>query len=92
MEENMLPCLSKKIFGIDCLGCGAQRATAFLFKGEFLAAFKMYPGIYPLLFLVLFLVFDLFVKTKYAKFIKIILGVTTVLTIVISYFIKIATH
>ena len=59
MEDYMLPCLHKEIFGVDCLGCGIQRATALLFRGEFIAAFKMYPAIYTLFLLVGFLVFDL---------------------------------
>ena len=49
LEDFMLPCLNKQLFGIDCLGCGIQRATALLFKGEFIAAFKIYPAIYSLL-------------------------------------------
>ena len=64
MEEYMLPCLNKKLFGIECLGCGIQRATAFLFKGEFLLAFKTYPAIYTLILLVLFLISTLFIKYK----------------------------
>ncbi len=46
MEEFMLPCLNKELFGVDCIGCGIQRATVLLFRGEFIAAFKMYPAIY----------------------------------------------
>jgi hypothetical protein len=42
----MLPCLSKTLFGIECLGCGAQRAFLLLLKGDFIAAFKMYPALY----------------------------------------------
>jgi hypothetical protein len=42
----MLPCFSKTLFGIECLGCGFQRALFLLFKGNFLAAFNMYPAIY----------------------------------------------
>ncbi len=49
LEDYMIPCANKKIFGMECLGCGAQRATAFLFKGEFVLAFKMYPAIFTLL-------------------------------------------
>jgi hypothetical protein len=53
----MLPCLFKTLFGIECLGCGFQRALFLLFRGEFLAAFKMFPALYSTL---LFLVFALF--------------------------------
>jgi len=40
----MLPCLNKKLFGVDCMGCGLQRAIALIFQGEFVAAFQMYPA------------------------------------------------
>ncbi len=84
----MLPCLNKKFFGVDCLGCGMQRSIALLLKGDFVAAFYMYPGIYPLLLLLLFLGFNFFIKFKYERLIKISLMVIAVLTIIISYVIK----
>lgn len=87
-EDYMLPCINKKIFGIECLGCGIQRATVLLFRGEFIAAFKIYPAIYTLLLLLLFLIFNLFVKFKYDKIIKFSLIIINILIIVISYAIK----
>ncbi len=84
----MLPCLNKKLFGVDCLGCGMQRSIAFLIKGEFSAAFYMYPAIYPLLILLLFLGTNLFIKFKYDTIIKAGLMILSVLTIIISYVIK----
>ena len=90
MEEYMLPCLNKEIFGVDCLGCGIQRATAFLFRGEFVAAFKMYPAIYTLFLLLGFLIFNLFVKFKHDMKIKIGLIFLNVIIVVVSYFIKIS--
>jgi hypothetical protein len=92
MEEFMLPCLNKKLFGMDCPGCGAQRAAAFLFDGEFVAAFKMYPAIYPLLFLAIFLVINIFVKFKYSEKIKVILIVTSILCILANFIIKLYTN
>jgi hypothetical protein len=53
LETYMLPCLNKKIFGVDCLGCGMQRSISLLLKGDFVAAFYMYPAIYPLLLLLM---------------------------------------
>lgn len=64
MEEFMLPCLNKQLFGIDCLGCGTQRALVLVLQGEFTAAFKMYPAIYSLLALLIFLIINLFFKFK----------------------------
>ncbi len=87
-EDFMLPCLNKQLFGIECLGCGIQRAAALLFKGEFIAAFKMYPAIYSLILLVLFLLLNLIVKFKYSTPIKVSLIALNVLIIVVSYTIK----
>ncbi len=84
----MLPCINKKIFGVDCLGCGMQRSIALLFKGEFVAAFYMYPAIYPLLLLLIFLGFNFYYKPKYGQIIKTGLMITSVLTIIVSYVIK----
>jgi hypothetical protein len=39
MEDYMIPCMNKTLFGVDCMGCGTQRALAFLLKGEFVEAF-----------------------------------------------------
>jgi len=47
----MIPCLSKTLFGVECLGCGFQRSFLLLLNGEFDAAFQMYPAIYATLIL-----------------------------------------
>lgn len=92
MEEYMLPCLSKQLLGIDCLGCGMQRATALLFRGEFVAAFKMYPAIYTLISLLFFLVVNIFIKFKYSERIKLILVVANIAIILANYIIKLNTN
>ncbi|MBV1924354.1 MAG: DUF2752 domain-containing protein [Flavobacteriaceae bacterium] len=84
----MLSCVNKEIFGVECLGCGIQRATALIFKGEFVAAFKMYPAIYSLYVLVAFVIFNLFVKFKSAFKIKVGLLILNAFIIIISYIIK----
>ncbi len=88
LQEYMLPCLNKTLFGVDCTGCGAQRATVFLFQGEFLKAFHMYPAIYSLLVLLLFLLFNLFVKFKYDYSIKIGLILLNALIMAGAYIFK----
>lgn len=88
MEEYMIPCLNKKLFGIECLGCGIQRATVLIFRGEFLAAFNMYPAIYTLIILTIYLFLGLFIKFKYDHIIKPTLIIINVLIIIISYAFK----
>ncbi|MEM7187312.1 MAG: DUF2752 domain-containing protein [Bacteroidota bacterium] len=92
MEDYMLPCLNKQLFGVDCLGCGIQRATALLFRGEFAAAFEMYPAIYTLILLVLFLVFNMFIKFKFDRIVKISLIIINVLIVVIGYMVKMSQY
>lgn len=88
MEEFMFPCLNKQFFGLDCLGCGAQRAFILVLQGNFKAAFQMYPAIYPILLLLLFLITDLFIKFKNSWPIKISLIILSALIIIGSYIIK----
>lgn len=88
MEEYMLPCMSKKLFGIECFGCGTQRAIVLLCKGEFVEAFKMYPPIYTLLLLFLFIFLHLIDKSRNYTRIVISLAILNLIIMVVSYFIK----
>ncbi|WGH75943.1 DUF2752 domain-containing protein [Tenacibaculum tangerinum] len=88
LEDYMLPCLNKKLFGVDCLGCGMQRALNLVLHGEFVAAFKMYPAIYTLLLLALVVCINFFYKVKYAQKIISILAIINIIIIVSSYVIK----
>lgn len=76
------------MFGIDCPGCGAQRATVLLFQGKFEEAFHMYPAIYTLLLLGLTLVFGIFNNSKQLIIVRNLLICINVLVIIISYLIK----
>lgn len=88
MEEYMLPCLSKKLFGIDCFGCGIQRAVVLLFQGEFEAAFYMYPAIYSMLLFFLFIGINFLDKTRNYHKIIVAFGIITAIMMVTSYFYK----
>lgn len=92
IEDYMLQCTSKQLFGVECLGCGTQRATVLFFRGEFAAAFHMYPAIYSIILLLLFVVFNLFVKFKYDFKIKVGLLLLNVAIILISYIIKMSPY
>lgn len=85
----MLPCLNKKFFGFECMGCGIQRSVALLLQGEFIAAFKMYPGIYPLVTLLAFLGYNSFFRVKHANKVIVVLAFLTVSFIIGNYILKI---
>ncbi len=88
IEEYMLPCMWKKTFNVDCMGCGMQRSIALVFEGEFVAAFYMYPAIYTLIAMFTFLFIHL--KFHFKNGHKIILGlfILNISIIVISFLIK----
>ena len=89
MEEHMLPCMNKQLFGVECPGCGTQRSIAFLLEGEFYEAFKMFPAIYTLgLFFILLCLHLLDKKRNYAKLV-IASAILNGAVIIIAYFIKI---
>jgi len=90
MEEFLLPCLNKQLFGFDCLGCGAQRALVLIFKGEFISAFKMYPAIYTILLLLLFLLVNLFVKFRGDWHVKAGLIILNAVIIITAYIYKVS--
>lgn len=88
MEEYMLPCMSKKLFGIECLGCGTQRALFLLMEGKFVEAFKMYPPIYTLILLFLFIFLHLIDKSRNYTRIVISLAILNLIVMIVSYIIK----
>ncbi len=87
-EDYMIPCLNKKLFGFECLGCGLQRSVSLLFHGEFIASFKMYPAIFTLIPLFILIGINIFYKFKNANRIINILAIASVSIIIISYILK----
>ena len=88
LERYMLPCLSKTLFGVECLGCGFQRGLLLLLHGEFSAAFQMYPALYTTL---LFLgIAALFFFDKSRNYKKLLLGMAIIngIFMVVGYYYK----
>lgn len=88
MEKYMLPCSNKQLFGIECMGCGIQRAIKLILEGKFVEAFYMYPAIYPIIFLLIIIFLNFIDKKRSYSKILIIFSILTGIVIVISYFYK----
>ena len=88
LEEYMLPCINKKLFGVDCLGCGLQRAVLLLLKGDFIGAFKMYPAIYTLLVFITFIFLNFKFQFKNSQIIIRMLFAVNVILIVGNFILK----
>jgi len=88
IERNMLPCFYKKYLGIDCPGCGMQRALIELLKGNFINSLKAYPALLPTIFLIVYLILHLILKFEKGAFVLKISFIFTVSIIIIHYIIK----
>lgn len=86
--DYMIPCVNKSIFGLECMGCGTQRALFLVINGEFIKAFYMFPAIYTTI--LFFAVLGLHFIDKNRNYHKIIisLAVINAVIMIISYFYK----
>ncbi|WP_203258237.1 DUF2752 domain-containing protein [Hyunsoonleella ulvae] len=91
LEEYMLPCLSKKFLGIECMGCGLQRSFALLMQGEFVAAFKMYPAIFTLITFLVVVSISFIKPFKFSNKVIAALAILNLIIIVGNYTLKILT-
>lgn len=87
----MIPCMNKKLFGIECFGCGTQRAFWMLLQGDFVGAFKMFPAIYTTALLFAFIGLHFINKSRNYKNIIVGLAIVNAIIMVVSYFYKL-TH
>lgn len=62
LQNNLLSCPFKYFTGIDCPGCGFQRAVMALIQGQWRASFLLYPPTIPLLLFFLYGIADAFFK------------------------------
>ncbi|SDB32528.1 Protein of unknown function [Flavobacteriaceae bacterium MAR_2010_188] len=88
IDDFMLPCLNKALFGFECMGCGLQRSAAMVIRGQFVEAFFMYPAIYSLMLLLGVAVTNHFINFKYANVVMIGLAIINVILILGNYILK----
>ena len=63
LEHHLLPCPIKHFFGIECPGCGMQRAIIELLKGNLWDSIRLYPPLIPLIILFILLIINLKVNS-----------------------------
>jgi len=84
----MIPCLSKTLFEVECLGCGFQRSFLLLVNGEFAAAFEMYPAIYAVLLFSIIIGLHIFDKRHNYRKPLFTMAIITGLFMVVAYIYK----
>ena len=88
MEHYMLPCPNKLLFGVECFGCGAQRAFLMVLEGQFTEAFHLFPAIYSIIPFLFFSAAALFDKKRNYSNILVSLGILNAVVVVAAYFLK----
>ncbi|WP_298141715.1 DUF2752 domain-containing protein [Flavobacterium sp.] len=89
MEDYMLPCMNKKLFGVECMGCGTQRSIDLLLHGDFIGAFKMFPAIYTTLLFFIFVGLHFIDKNRNYHKAIIFLAIVNAIIMVVAYFYKV---
>ena len=92
LEDFMIPCMSKQLFGLDCPGCGMQRSAAMLFRGEFADAFHMFPAIYTTIPLFLFIGLHFVDKSRIYTKLIIPFAIINASIMIIAYFYKLTNY
>jgi len=88
LEKRQLPCFYKSILGIECPGCGMQRALIVLLRGDLIGSLKLYPALIPTIVMLVLLVVHVFYHLKYGARILVWLFIFNAVIIVISYICK----
>ncbi len=88
LEAHMQPCIYKQWIGIECPGCGFQRALIALLKGDIWESIQLFPGLIPILFLFVFLILHLLFHLKNGAVVLKYIFIVDIAIIIIDYIIR----
>lgn len=88
LEKRQLPCFYKSILGIECPGCGMQRAFIALLRGDLIGSIQIYPALIPTIAMLILLVVHVFLHLKNGAKMLIWFFIINSGLIVISYIYK----
>lgn len=85
LKDHMISCPMKAATGIDCPGCGLQRAILKLLDGDLEGSIQMHPAALPMLFMIIFLMIHLKVDFKHGSRILTIVFIFSTAITVLNY-------
>jgi hypothetical protein len=88
LENHQQICPFKENLGFDCLGCGIQRAFILLFKGDVIESVQTYPGLIPIIILIILFVLQISFKSAKLYIILKIWFIFTSVLILSTYIFK----
>lgn len=89
LQGNMQSCFYKKHFGVECPGCGSQRAILKLLEGDVLGSLKMYPPLFLVLLLLSVFALHIIFKFKHGGKVLKYLAIITGIVMFLNYLYKI---
>jgi hypothetical protein len=88
IEQHLFSCSVKQLFGLDCPGCGMQRAFVALLRGDLLASLRFNASLIPFLFTVFYTTAHLVFGFRNGARWTVFLFSTTVLIMLLNFLIK----
>lgn len=88
MEEYMLPCVVKYTTGMECIGCGLQRAILAIFQGEFQKAWAIHPASFTTVVLLVYAFLHVFKNFKHGAKVILILTIVNLLISIVQFYLK----
>lgn len=90
LENHLIPCFFKSNFGVECPGCGIQRAFIALLRGHIRESIHYHPALIPILITLVVLLLQLKFKHPqggiFVMWLFIITAVITGLNFFLKYF------
>ncbi|MBU8891617.1 MAG: DUF2752 domain-containing protein [Bacteroidales bacterium] len=91
LESHQQACFYKKYLGVECPGCGMQRAFIELLKGNWWESIILFPALLPTISLISYLILHLIFKFRNGANILKILFIVNTSMVVLSYIYKLLT-
>ncbi|PVX51811.1 uncharacterized protein DUF2752 [Balneicella halophila] len=88
-NNNMQSCFYKSNFGVECPGCGTQRAILLLMEGDVAGSFKMYPPLVLIVLTLIYLLLHLIFRFKNGGICLKYLGLATGFFMIFNYIYRI---
>jgi len=85
LEQHQAPCSWKEHFGVECPGCGMQRAFIELLKGNLWDSLCLYPALIPLMVLLIYTFLHLLINFRKGALVIKILFIFTVFLMFIHF-------
>lgn len=85
LEQHQAPCSWKEHFGVECPGCGMQRAFIELLKGNIWDSICLYPALIPLMVLLIYTFLHLWINFRKGALVIKILFIFTVFLMFIHF-------